>query len=611
MVETKFKHTDIGLIPEDWEVVNWNDIFDFKSTASYSRADLKNQGKIGYIHYGDIHTKINALLDTDKFVSGYISNEQIKTYPIIKKGDLIIADASEDYSGVGKGFEVINEPNIPMISGLHTFLAREKQKGVFANGFKGYFYNNPLIKKQYDSLATGLKVYSLSKNSFQNIKIPLPPLPEQRAIAEVLSDTDTWVESLEKLIAKKQLIKQGVMQQLFTPKEDWEVKKLGEVCVVIGGGTPSTFNNEFWNGNINWFTPTEVGYKKYLTSSNRKISEAGLMNSSANMLPINSILLTTRAGIGDVGILKVEACTNQGFQSLVCHSDTHYEFIYYLMQTKKNELLNNASGSTFLEISPNKVKSIEIQIPSFPEQTRISTILSDMDAEIEVLEQKLAKAKQIKQGLMQELLTGRIRLVQSNDKKEAKPASGHNDHFNDAVLIGTMASCFASERFPLTRFKYTKVSYLLKRYKEEQTTGYLKKAAGPYKPETRYGGAEKIAINRKYIAVKKSTYKGEQYEGFLQSENIDEALNYFKSWYGEDSLEWIRQFKFETNDNLELWATVDMAIRDLKQEGKIINLETVKQVIKENKEWKDKLKRPAFSDKKIESAIGKVAILYT
>src|SRR5690606_27183437 len=143
------------------------------------------------------------------------------------------------------------------------------------------------------ALATGLKVYSLSKTSFKNIQIPLPPLPEQEAIASALSDADEWIENLEQLIAKKRLIKQGAMQTLLTPKEDWEVKKLGEVCDVIGGGTPSTFIPQYWNGEIIWFTPTEVGGAKYLYNSVRKLSSLGLKNSSAIMLPVNTILLTS------------------------------------------------------------------------------------------------------------------------------------------------------------------------------------------------------------------------------------------------------------------------------------------------------------------------------
>jgi type I restriction enzyme S subunit len=191
---------------------------------------------------------------------------------------------------------------------------------------------------------------------------------------------------------------------------EWEVKRLGEVAEIIGGGTPSTFVSDYWNGNINWFTPTEIGTEKYVFDSVRKITKDGLINCSARILPIGTILLTSRAGIGDIGILKKEACTNQGFQSLVAKDGFYNEFLYYLVSTLKNVLIQNASGSTFLEISPNKIKQIQISIPSIEEQTAIATILSDMDAEISQLEARRAKTAQLKQGMMQELLTGRIRL---------------------------------------------------------------------------------------------------------------------------------------------------------------------------------------------------------
>jgi type I restriction enzyme S subunit len=208
------------------------------------------------------------------------------------------------------------------------------------------------------------------------------------------------------------------MQQLLTGKKrlagfsgEWEVKRLGDVADIIGGGTPSTFVSNYWNGNINWFTPTEIGTEKYVFDSVRKITKDGLINCSAKILPIGTILLTTRAGIGDISILKKEACTNQGFQSFVTKDSFYNEFLYYLISTLKNVLIQNASGSTFLEISPNKIKQIQISIPTIEEQTAIATILSDMDAEISQLEGRRAKMGELKQGMMQELLTGRIRLT--------------------------------------------------------------------------------------------------------------------------------------------------------------------------------------------------------
>jgi len=189
---------------------------------------------------------------------------------------------------------------------------------------------------------------------------------------------------------------------------DWEVKKLGAVTDVIGGGTPSTSIKEYWNGNINWFTPTEISEIKYSYSSKRKITSLGLNNSSARMLPIGTILLTSRAGIGDLSILGTESSTNQGFQSLVTKKEINNEFLYYLMKTKKNVLLEYASGSTFLEISPKNLKSIQIPLPPLPEQEAIAEVLSDTDELIGALEKRIAKKQLMKQGAMQTLLTPKV-----------------------------------------------------------------------------------------------------------------------------------------------------------------------------------------------------------
>ncbi len=191
----------------------------------------------------------------------------------------------------------------------------------------------------------------------------------------------------------------------FIP-EDWEVKKLGQIANIIGGGTPKTVVAKYWNGKINWFTPTEVGKQKYLVASKRKITLEGLQNSSAQILPVGTILLTSRAGIGDLGILTKAAATNQGFQSLTAFDDYDNEYVYYLLSILKPKLLSRASGSTFLEISPGKVKEISTGLPStLTEQKSIATALSDVDALIASLEQTLTKKKAIKQGAMQQLLT--------------------------------------------------------------------------------------------------------------------------------------------------------------------------------------------------------------
>lgn len=193
--------------------------------------------------------------------------------------------------------------------------------------------------------------------------------------------------------------------------EEWEVKDIGEICQIVGGGTPSTDNPKFWNGQIQWFTPAELSDNiKFASKSERTISEAGLNNSSAKLLPKGTILLTTRATIGIASILLNSAATNQGFQSLIVKPNNDVEYIYYLVHTLRKEMERRASGSTFKEISPSNLSSIQCAIPPYKEQRRIAKSLSNVDALIAAVEKKIEKKKLIKQGAMQQLLTGKKRL---------------------------------------------------------------------------------------------------------------------------------------------------------------------------------------------------------
>ncbi|MFP6189440.1 restriction endonuclease subunit S [Helicobacter pylori] len=199
------------------------------------------------------------------------------------------------------------------------------------------------------------------------------------------------------------------MDALMLPL-NWQRVRLGDVAEIIGGGTPSTQVTSFWNGSINWFTPTEIGITKYVYKSQRTITPLGLKKSSAKLLPIGTILLTSRASIGDCAILKEVATTNQGFQSLIPLEKINNEFLYYLMLTLKNKLLKLASGSTFLEVSPNKIKNLLIPLPPLNEQIAIANILSDVDHYLYSLRALILKKESVKKALSFELLSQRKRL---------------------------------------------------------------------------------------------------------------------------------------------------------------------------------------------------------
>ncbi|MGL2502688.1 restriction endonuclease subunit S [Helicobacter pylori] len=199
------------------------------------------------------------------------------------------------------------------------------------------------------------------------------------------------------------------MDALTTPS-NWQRVRLGDIAEIIGGGTPSTQVTSFWNGSINWFTPTEIGITKYVHKSQRTITLLGLKKSSTKLLPIGTILLTSRASIGDCAILKVVATTNQGFQSLIPLEKINNEFLYYLMLTLKNKLLKLASGSTFLEVSPNKIKNLLIPLPPLNEQIAIANILSGLDHYLYSLRALILKKESVKKALSFELLSQRKRL---------------------------------------------------------------------------------------------------------------------------------------------------------------------------------------------------------
>ena len=182
----------------------------------------------------------------------------------------------------------------------------------------------------------------------------------------------------------------------------WEEKKLEEIGNFIGGGTPNTAIQEYWDGGIPWYTPTEIKNGD-LKSSNRTITEKGLKNSSAKLLPQGAILITTRATIGDVAISKKECTTNQGFQSLVVNDSESNLFWFYWIIRHKEELIKRASGSTFKEISKNEIINITSYSPKKQEQQKIAACLSSLDELIEATAQKVKALKEHKKGLMQRL----------------------------------------------------------------------------------------------------------------------------------------------------------------------------------------------------------------
>ncbi|MDD3148189.1 MAG: restriction endonuclease subunit S, partial [Candidatus Riflebacteria bacterium] len=225
-----------------------------------------------------------------------------------------------------------------------------------------------------------------------------------------LNDADALITQLEKLIAKKRLIKQGAMQQLLKPKPGWQTKKFGEIAEFFSGGTPSTSVPSYYGGNIAWITSSDLNKGKIYDVENR-ITEEGLNNSAARMIKKDTLLLALYgATAGVTAISYIDAAINQAVLAIIPTSANKL-YLFYKLSSIKSWLVNTFTQGGQANLSGRIIKSIELPFPCVEEQNRIAQILSDMDVELDALEARLAKYKQIKQGMMQTLLTGKVRVL--------------------------------------------------------------------------------------------------------------------------------------------------------------------------------------------------------
>lgn len=184
----------------------------------------------------------------------------------------------------------------------------------------------------------------------------------------------------------------------------WKLVNLGTCSKIVGGGTPATSNKSYWNGQVNWYSPVEIGHNHYVYESRRKITNEGLKHSSAKLHPKNTtILFTSRAGIGDMAILKTPAATNQGFQSLELKANFDTYFVYSYGFSIKRQALKLASGSTFLEVSNNSMSKIELYFPKYDEQKCVGNFFQKLDYLIQLQQQKIEKLRQLKKGYLQKM----------------------------------------------------------------------------------------------------------------------------------------------------------------------------------------------------------------
>ncbi len=424
MKETKFKDTELGKIPEDWSVAQVGDTFSMKRNNTLSRDSLNYSDLAGYknIHYGDVLVKFGVYIDVATDTLPYV-NHDIKFNPdLIENGDVIIADTAEDET-VGKAYEVIGISDTDrIVSGLHTVVLHPKKE--FASKYLGYFLNGQAYHNSLYNSMQGTKVISISKRAINATSIAYPSLAEQQRIASALSDADALVAELDALIEKKRAIMAGTMQELLTGKrrlkgfdEPWVKTTLEEIGVFSKGkgiarseantgGIPAIRYGEIYTTHHNYIKSYGSFVSDEVAIASRKIKKGDILFTASGETKEDigkSVAFVSSENAyagGDIIILS----PTQKVDSLFLGFLTNASYIQKQKTVK-------GQGDAVVHITTNSLKSIELSLPSFAEQRAIVEILSDMDAEIAELEAKRDKYKEVRQGMMQQLLTGKIRLI--------------------------------------------------------------------------------------------------------------------------------------------------------------------------------------------------------
>ena len=326
----------------------------------------------------------------------HYDDASLSNYKKVEQGDFIIHLRS--FEG---GLEMANEAGI--VSPAYTILrCKRPHSSLF---YDAYFHTDEFINHNLSKSVEGIRDgRQISYEAFKWLGIPYCEPTEQEKISSLFSVLNERIAKQRDLVESLKKYKRGVNNQILSQIDNSYNCRLGSVCEIVGGGTPDTLHTEYWGNTVEWFTPSEIGKTKYVNNSIRKLSDIGLNSSSAKLLPIGTVLLTTRATLGEMSIAKRECSTNQGFQSLIPHTDrVSSEYLYYMQIIIKPWCEKYASGNTFREISKSALSDCIIPIPDRTRQNQIVKLLSSIDMLIGAEESILMSLSKIRHGLMQQL----------------------------------------------------------------------------------------------------------------------------------------------------------------------------------------------------------------
>ena len=618
----------VGDIPQHWKLKPFRSLFHFRNEKN----DPLKTGNILSLSIANGVTEY-----TEEGRGGNKRKNDLTAYKLAYPGDIVLNSMNVIVGAVGlsKYFGAISPVYYALyIKSEHNninyferlFLDKSFQKGLLRHG-KG------IMMKQSNSGKLNTIRMKISTDDLKKTYFPAPPKEEQDCIVTFLDKKTAQIDQVigikEQQIAllkeRKQIIIQNAVTKGLNPNapmkdsgidwigtipHHWKVEKLYGLCRFVRGNSAFAKDELLSSGqyvalqygktykvdevdNSYEFYVNEEFYKK---SQVINFGDVIFISTSETIEDLGHSAIYNRDEVGLVG----------GEQLLIKPNNDlldHY-YIYYSTKVFSKELRKYATGIKVFRFNINDLKTIYTAVPTKEEQRKIvrhiSTQSKKIDQAMSLQKSQINNLKEYKTSLINSAVTGKIKTTQGVSEK-----TYHSKAFEDAVFIAVLVKQFSNEKFQINRFRYTKYSYLLHRKLSHSVENYKKKAAGPYDSTTRYGGGEKIALNKKYIKQTNNTYKG-----FVGGENNDEANNYFYKWFGSKSLNWLEQFRYTKNDKLGLITTIDMAMLEIKENNQAVNLQSIKQVLQEDEEWKNKLNDKTYSDENITSTIKELKRLF-
>lgn len=416
-----YKQTEVGVIPEDWRVVPLGSLASTAKNAIVGGPFGSDLVSTDYVSSGVPVVRGQNM--GQAYISGdfvFVSKAKAKSLSanLARPGDLIFTQR-------GTLGQVSIVPSAPfpeyVVSQSQMKLALSSEVADRQYIFQYFCSTAGQTQIVESAIQTGVPHTNLG--ILKAYKVTLPAnLEEQRAIATALSDVDALLAKLDQLIAKKRDLKQAAMQQLLTGQTrlpgfsgGWEVKRLGDLAETGSGGTPPSSVTAYYDGDIPWVSIADMtGGGKIIFTTERNLTAEGLKNSAAQMFPVGTVLYAMYASIGECSIAGVPLCSSQAILGIRTKATLNNDFLFYHLTSLKPVIKTMGQQGTQANLNAGMVRAFEIKLPKLAEQAAIATVLSDMDAELATLETRRDKTRALKQGMMQALLTGRIRLVGAN-----------------------------------------------------------------------------------------------------------------------------------------------------------------------------------------------------